>query len=63
MNRRLPDKVYSKDLILHLIGDVGSCTNGRFEDLKILADIMGDEPVAKGVQLPAIPVLFPTAFF
>ncbi|MCD1295432.1 3-isopropylmalate dehydratase large subunit [Methanocella sp. CWC-04] len=34
---------------------LGSCTNGRFEDLKIAADIMGDRPVAKGVRLLVIP--------
>ena len=34
---------------------VGSCTNGRFEDIKIMADIMGDEPVAKGVRLLVVP--------
>lgn len=34
---------------------MGSCTNGRFEDIKILADIMGDEPVAKGVRLLVVP--------
>jgi 3-isopropylmalate/(R)-2-methylmalate dehydratase large subunit len=34
---------------------VGSCTNGRFEDLKIAADIMGKKPVAKGVRMIVIP--------
>jgi 3-isopropylmalate/(R)-2-methylmalate dehydratase large subunit len=34
---------------------IGSCTNGRFEDLKIAADIMGKKPVAKGVRLIVIP--------
>jgi len=34
---------------------VGSCTNGRFEDLKIVADIMGSKPVAKGVRMIVIP--------
>ncbi len=34
---------------------MGSCTNGRFEDIKILADIMGDEPVAKGLRLLVVP--------
>jgi 3-isopropylmalate/(R)-2-methylmalate dehydratase large subunit len=34
---------------------VGSCTNGRFEDLKIAADIMGGRPVAKGVRMIVIP--------
>lgn len=34
---------------------VGSCTNGRFEDIEIVAKIMGDEPVAKGVRLLIIP--------
>ena len=34
---------------------LGSCTNGRFEDLKIAADLMGDKPVAKGVRMIVIP--------
>ncbi|WP_445474348.1 3-isopropylmalate dehydratase large subunit [Methanococcoides methylutens] len=34
---------------------VGSCTNGRFEDIKVVAEMMGDEPVAKGVRLLIIP--------
>ncbi|MBN2488151.1 MAG: 3-isopropylmalate dehydratase large subunit [Methanosarcinaceae archaeon] len=34
---------------------VGSCTNGRFEDIEIVAKLMGDEPVAKGVRLLIIP--------
>jgi 3-isopropylmalate/(R)-2-methylmalate dehydratase large subunit len=34
---------------------VGSCTNGRYEDIKIVADIMKDETVAKGVRLLIIP--------
>ncbi len=34
---------------------VGSCTNGRFEDLKVAADIMGGKPVAKGVRMIVIP--------
>jgi len=34
---------------------LGSCTNGRFEDLEVAARIMGDEPVAKGVRMIVIP--------
>ena len=34
---------------------VGSCTNGRFEDIKIMMDLMGDEPIAKGVRLIVVP--------
>lgn len=34
---------------------VGSCTNGRFEDIEIVAKMMGDEPVAKDVRLLVIP--------
>jgi len=34
---------------------MGSCTNGRFEDIKIMADIMGNEQVAKGVRLLVVP--------
>ena len=34
---------------------IGSCTNGRFEDLKAAADVMGGKRVAKGVRLIVIP--------
>ncbi len=34
---------------------LGSCTNGRFEDLKLAAEVMGDEPVARGVRMIVIP--------
>lgn len=34
---------------------VGSCTNGRFEDIEVVARMMGDEPVAKDVRLLIIP--------
>jgi 3-isopropylmalate/(R)-2-methylmalate dehydratase large subunit len=34
---------------------VGSCTNGRFEDIEIVAKIMNCEKVAKGVRLLIIP--------
>jgi 3-isopropylmalate/(R)-2-methylmalate dehydratase large subunit len=34
---------------------LGSCTNGRVVDLKAAADVMGGEPVAKGVRLLVIP--------
>jgi len=34
---------------------MGSCTNGRFEDIKIMADIIGDEPIAKSVRLIVVP--------
>ncbi|MCL2141802.1 MAG: 3-isopropylmalate dehydratase large subunit [Methanimicrococcus sp.] len=34
---------------------VGSCTNGRFEDIKIMMDVMGDEPIARGVRLIVVP--------
>jgi len=34
---------------------IGSCTNGRFEDLKVAAEVMGRKPVAKGVRMIVIP--------
>ncbi len=34
---------------------IGSCTNGRFEDLKVVADVMGDRKFAKGVRVIVIP--------
>jgi len=34
---------------------VGSCTNGRFEDLEVVAKIMEGEKVAKGIRLLIIP--------
>src|SRR5512136_1923874 len=34
---------------------LGSCTNGRFEDLKLAYDMMDNEPVAKGVRLIVVP--------
>ena len=34
---------------------LGSCTNGRFEDLKLACDLMKGEPVAKGVRMIVVP--------
>lgn len=34
---------------------LGSCTNGRYEDLKIAAEIMHGEKIAKGVRMIVIP--------
>lgn len=34
---------------------LGSCTNGRYEDMKIAAEIMDGRPVAKGVRMLVIP--------
>ena len=34
---------------------VGSCTNGRFEDIEIVAKMLDGEKVAKGVRLLIIP--------
>lgn len=34
---------------------LGSCTNGRFEDIQLAAELMGNEPLAKGVRMVVIP--------
>jgi 3-isopropylmalate/(R)-2-methylmalate dehydratase large subunit len=34
---------------------IGTCTNGRFSDLKIAADILKDKKVADGVRLIVVP--------
>jgi len=34
---------------------IGSCTNGRFEDLATAAEVLGDRPVADGVRMLVIP--------
>ncbi|MFZ3085580.1 MAG: aconitase family protein, partial [Candidatus Hydromicrobium sp.] len=34
---------------------IGTCTNGRFSDLKIAADILKDKKVASGVRLIVVP--------
>jgi 3-isopropylmalate/(R)-2-methylmalate dehydratase large subunit len=34
---------------------LGSCTNGRFEDLKIAAEVMDGRPVARGTRMIVIP--------
>jgi 3-isopropylmalate/(R)-2-methylmalate dehydratase large subunit len=34
---------------------LGSCTNGRFEDLKLASEVMNGEPVAKGVRMIVVP--------
>ena len=34
---------------------LGSCTNGRFEDISLACDMMKGEPVAKGVRMIVVP--------
>ncbi len=34
---------------------LGSCTNGRFEDIKLASDLMHGEPLAKGVRMIVVP--------
>jgi 3-isopropylmalate/(R)-2-methylmalate dehydratase large subunit len=34
---------------------LGSCTNGRFEDLMLASELMKGEPVAKGVRMIVVP--------
>lgn len=40
---------------------IGSCTNGRFEDLKIAAEILKGKMVKKGVRLIIVPVTMEVA--
>jgi len=34
---------------------VGSCTNGRIEDLRVVADVLRNRTVAEGVQMLVVP--------
>jgi len=34
---------------------VGSCTNGRIEDLRVVADILRGRKVARGVRMLVVP--------
>ena len=34
---------------------LGSCTNGRFEDLQLASELMNGEPVARGVRMIVVP--------
>lgn len=34
---------------------LGSCTNGRFEDLRLACEMMKGEPLAKGVRMIVVP--------
>jgi len=34
---------------------IGSCTNGRFEDMKVVADILKEKKIADGVTLKIVP--------
>ena len=34
---------------------IGSCTNGRFEDLKVVSEIIGDDKIDDGVRVIIIP--------
>lgn len=34
---------------------IGSCTNGRFEDLKVAAEVLGDDKIAEDVRVIIIP--------
>ncbi len=52
------DNVVGVSEVLHTRVDqvfIGSCTNGRYEDLKIAAEILDGEKVARNVRLIVIP--------
>jgi len=54
----LPENTHTIDEIEKIKIDqvvIGSCTNGRLEDLKIAAEIMAGKKVAKGVRTVIIP--------
>lgn len=55
----LPDNTRSIDEVGEVKIDqvvIGSCTNGRIEDLRVAADILKGKKVAKGVRVIVIPV-------
>jgi 3-isopropylmalate/(R)-2-methylmalate dehydratase large subunit len=53
-NTKTIDEAVKDDIVIDQVG-IGSCTNGRMDDLRIAAKILKGKQVAKGIRLIVIP--------